>query len=396
MLTQYKNTRFISGIAAALLLAGCGAIPSSGPGRSAVADAAHAAPSPGAAGIQIVDVTDAIAHQLYAGHQKAGFASTLGGAEPFRQQFGLGDVLEVSIWEAPPAMLFATAGSASRQTTEGGLAAGSQATVLPGQMIDASGQINVPFVGPVRAAGQTAHEVEAAIAQGLRGKAHMPQVLVRLAHNANSYVTVVGDVTTSTRMPLSPRGERLLDALAAAGGVRQPVDKMTIQVTRGDKVEALPLQTLIKDPKQNVALRSGDVVTALFQPLSFTALGASGKNEEINFEAQGITLAQALARSGGLNDSRADAQGVFIFRFEDAGALAWPTQPVRTTAAGKVPVVYRLDLKNPASFFAAQTFQMSDKDLLYVSNAPVAELQKFLNVVFSVVYPVASSINTFK
>jgi polysaccharide export outer membrane protein len=39
---------------------------------------------------------------------------------------------------------------------------------------------------------------------------------------------------------------------------------------------------------------------------------------------------------------------------------------------------------------------MDNKDLLYVSNAPIAELQKFLNVVFTVAYPVVTTVNTFK
>jgi polysaccharide export outer membrane protein len=66
----------------------------------------------------------------------------------------------------------------------------------------------------------------------------------------------------------------------------------------------MPLIEIIRDPRQNIHLRSGDVVTALFQSNSFTALGASGRNEEIDFEAQGITLAQALGRIGGLQDMR--------------------------------------------------------------------------------------------
>lgn len=161
-------------------------------------------------------------------------------------------------------------------------------------------------------------------------------------------------------------------------------------------VASLPLETIIRDPRQNVPLRAGDVVTALFQPYSFTALGATGKNQEINFEAQGITLAQALARSGGLEDSRSDAQGVFIFRLENAQALNWPSEPVRTTADGKVPVVYRVNLRDPNSFFVAQSFMMDNKDLLYVSNAPVTEIQKVLNLVFSVAYPVVTGVQTFK
>jgi polysaccharide export outer membrane protein len=189
-------------------------------------------------------------------------------------------------------------------------------------------------------------------------------------------------------MPLTARGERLLDALATSGGVRQPVNKMTLQLTRGSTVQSLPLQTIIQDPKQNILLQPGDVITALYQPLSFTVLGATGKNEEINFETQGISLAQALARSGGLNDARADARGVFIFRFEDAQALD-RTISAAITPEGKVPVIYQVDLRDPGSFFVAQSFPVQNGDVLYVSNAPAAELQKFMNIVVSAFYPAA-------
>jgi polysaccharide export outer membrane protein len=187
-------------------------------------------------------------------------------------------------------------------------------------------------------------------------------------------------------MPLTAKGERLLDALAAAGGVRQPVGKITVQITRGDRLQTLALDTVIQDPKQNIVLQPGDVITALHQPLSFTALGATGTNQEVNFEAQGISLAQALGRSGGLNDARANAQGVFIFRFEDPEVIGVAGENQPTTVDGKVPVVYRVDLKDPGSFLVAQGFPMRNKDVMYVANAPVAELQKFLNVLTSVVF----------
>jgi polysaccharide export outer membrane protein len=182
----------------------------------------------------------------------------------------------------------------------------------------------------------------------------------------------------------------LLDALATSGGVRQPVNKMTLQLTRGSTVQSLPLQMIIQDPKQNILLQPGDVITALYQPLSFTVLGATGKNEEINFETQGISLAQALARSGGLNDARADARGVFIFRFEDERMLIAPASSA-ITPDGKVPVIYQVDLRDPGSFFVTQSFTVQNGDVLYVANAPAAELQKFMNIVVSAFYPAAVS-----
>ena len=73
---------------------------------------------------------------------------------------------------------------------------------------------------------------------------------------------------------------------------------------------------LVSDPSQNIVLQRDDVVTASFQPYTFTVLGAAGKNDEIRFEGIGLTLSQALGRIGGLQDDRADARGVFLFRSE--------------------------------------------------------------------------------
>jgi len=193
--------------------------------------------------------------------------------------------------------------------------------------------------------------------------------------NLSSNATVVGEVNASTRVPSIPGSERLLDALAAAASVRQPVNKMTIQVTRADSVYSLPLETIIRDPKQNIPLQPGDVVTALFQPYSFTALGPTGKDDEINFETQGITLAQALARSGGLVDARSNPRGVFIFRFEPKSALTWPHQPVQTTSQDTVPAVFRIDLSDPRSFFLMQSFPIENRDILSVSNTPITEVK---------------------
>lgn len=377
------------GAAVALQLAGCAQLPTSGP-RTQEILAANEAPAatPGTEVIQIVDVDDRVARQLLAQKQPVSFRDSLGESGAPEPGVGPGDGLEISIWEVPPATLFAAGGADP---------VGSPSTVrpmtMPEQIVDRDGTISVPFAGRIKVAGKTPLAIGDEIAQRLKGKANHPEVVVRQTRNVSSIATVVGEVTTSVRLPLTASGERLLDAIAAAGGVRQPVGKTTVQVTRGDRYYALPLDDVIRDPRQNIPLRGGDVITAMYQPFSVTVLGATGRNDELNFEAQGITLAQALARAGGLLDSRSNPEGVFVFRFEKSHMLDWPRQPVATTPDGLVPVVYRVNMRDPRTFFTIQNFDIRNKDILYVSNAPAAELQKFLNLIFSVTFPVVNLVN---
>ncbi len=385
------SLRFLAGALAAGGLAGCSInplwLPSAGPSVEQVRTLNKDRDPLRLEGIQLVEVNDAIARKLLAGRRQSLFSDAFAEVPKTGFVVGAGDVVEVSVWEAPPALLFGAGGMDTRTA-----AAPTRVTSFPEQMVNSDGAVNMPFAGQVPAAGRTPQQIEAEVVRRLQGKANQPQVLVRVIRNMSSNVTVVGEVAASTRMPLTARGERLLDALAAAGGVRQPVNKMTLQVTRGNQVQALPLDLIIRDPKQNIVLVAGDVVTALHQPLSYTVLGATGKNEELSFEAQGISLTQALARAGGLQDARADARGVFVFRFEEANALEW-TSKVVTTPDGKVPVIYQIDLKDAASFFVAQSFPVNHRDVLFVSNAPAAELQKFLNIVTSIAAPVLGVIN---
>ncbi len=384
-MTTFQRPPLAFILVCATALGGCTHLSSVGPSTSNVYDAAGQ-PGPAGATIQVVNLDDAVARRLLAQRKQKLFSETLltpPGAAKTPATVGPGDSLEISIWEAPPATLFASGVATELR----GSTSGSRAVTLPEQTVDRDGFVYVPFAGKVPAAGKLLTEIETEIARRLKGKANQPEAMVRRMRNSSATVTIVGEVANSLRLPLTPSGEKLLDAIAAAGGVRQPVNKMTVQITRGSDFYAMPLQTVIRDPRQNVALQAGDVVTAISQSLSFTALGSTIKNEEVPFEAQGISLAQALARAGGLNDARSDARGVFVFRFEPQNALEWPTKPVASTPEGLVPVVYSLNLRDPASFFVMQGFEVHDKDVLYVSNAPAAELQKFLNLVLSVAYP---------
>ena len=369
-------------------LGACSSLGSSGPSADAI-KSANGEPV-GLANIQVVDVTDAVARRVMASSHTTLFSESLGDAAPVGSIVGPGDVLEVTVWEAPPAVLFGTSASFGASSSSSALSSTSgvgQRTPMPEMMVDGQGMIHFPFAGAVPAAGRTPRQIEREIEQRLSRKAHDPQVAVRLVTNASANVTVVGEVTTNARVPLTPRGERLLDIIATAGGVKQPVGKTTIRITRGDRVVTLPLETIIHDPAQNIRLQADDVVTALYQPFSFTSLGATGTSAEVEFEATGITLSQALGRASGIKDDRADIRGVFIFRLEDPAALdPAVAATARRTPDGRIPVVYRINLRDPASFFVAQSFPIENKDILYVSTAPLSDFQRFVSIISSLAF----------
>ena len=373
----------------ATMLAGCSSLGASGPSSRAVNAAATKPNQAIAAQIQVVDLDDSVARRVIAAGRSSSLADAIGDGHEFNATVAKGDVLNIAIWEAPPAALFgATMGDPRLVLSE------TASTDLPEQMVDSNGRIVVPFAGPIQVAGKSPTQIEREVVSRLAGLAHKPQVIVRIVRNAASNVTVVGDVTNSGRITLTPKGERLLDVLASSGGVRQAVGKVTIQVSRGGRIAALPLEQIINDPSQNIKLQADDVVTALYQPYSFTALGAIGNNAEISFEGTGFTLAQALGRLGGLRDDRADVRGVFIFRLEDPAAVdPAVVMNARTTPDGKIPVIYRVDLKNPGSFFVTQGFPVRNRDIIYVSSAPITDFQKFLNIVSSTAFSLVGVAN---
>lgn len=365
--------------AAVLLLTGLlGACQPFGPDRRALLRPGNvpAGPVEAAGTIDVVMVGTQTARRLPPPPLLRPFAEVLGDAVPVGTAVGVGDTLEVTIWEAPPATLFGTGAPDTRIATP---IATARPSTLPDLLVGPDGGITVPFAGVVPAGGRTLREIEAEIVRRLRGRANAPQVLVRLVRNATATVTVVGEVTQSGRLPLSPRGERLLDVLAASGGTRSPVPLSTVQITRAGRNHRMALSDVIEQPQNNIILARDDVITLLFQPYSFTVLGASGRNDEIRFEAMGITLAQALGRMSGLADGRANPRGVFIFRWEKTDAQS----PAR-------PVIYNFDLKTSAAFFLAQQFRMDDRDIVYITNSPVAELQRFVNILAQTILPVAT------
>jgi polysaccharide export outer membrane protein len=319
---------------------------------------------------------------------RSSFALRFGDHRPSVEPvIGVGDMITVTIWEASSGGLFSSPAALER------VSAGANSATIPEQVVGRDGAISVPYAGRVHVAGRTPRAVQEVVEHALEGKAIQPQVLVTDNKPVSATVTIGGEgVATSQRVPLSVKGDRLLDVVAEVGGVRLAVNEIVVVLQRNGVTERVPLQRVTVDSRENIFMRPGDVLTLVRDPQTYFMYGATSANGEVPFGSDQLTLTQALVKVGGLADYRSDAHGVFVFRLEQPSTYR-ELRPDSTLAArdGLIPVVYHLDLTNPNSLFMEQRFQIAPHDLLYVSNAPAVEFQKAVDIFNGIVAPVSQS-----
>ena len=193
------------------------------------------------------------------------------------------------------------------------------------------------------------------------------------------------------RFTIPPDGIRVAAAIAEAAGIRSAGYETFVTLRRGDRKTTLLFDVLVQHPEEDIYVLPGDVIYVYREQRKFVALGAtvssnvnlSAQTAEFAFEQPSLSLNEAVARAGGLLDSRADAAQVFLYRMENRALLEavgvdlanFPQQQV------VIPTIYHANFRNPEAFFMAQSFPMRNKDIIYVSNAEAVEVSKFLTYV---------------
>lgn len=360
-------------------LMGCANLPAAGPSREAVVKEAAKPNAPFA----YVELSNAVLDDIARWPARDFFAGFGDYRPPLSQRIGVGDSVQVTVWEAAAGGLFSSPVTTPDET-------GARSAVIPPQVVAHDGSIKVPYVGRIKVAGKTPAEVEDAIVKGLTGKAIQPQALVTITHNVSDTVTVTGEVTNGAIVPLSTHAYRILDVIAAAGGVKVPIFQASVQLARGNHSARVPMQILTAHPRENIYVRAGDIISVTHYAPSITVAGATGQNAVMPFTTPVVNLEEAVATAGGLLDEKADPNGVFVLRYEPAKLVSeYASIPQELAGRPFVPVVYHVNMRHPAALFLARRFVMQDKDILYVSDSPLTDLRKVLllfNLVASPVY----------
>lgn len=266
---------------------------------------------------------------------------------------GAGDVLSVTVWDHPE---LTTPAGQYRSSAEAG------------SWVHNDGTIFYPYVGRLKVEGLNVTEIRTLITRELGKYIENPQVDVTIAAFRSKWVYVTGEVGQPGTQPITNIPLTLLDAVSQAGGLTEHADWQNVTLTRnGDKHE-FSLRELYKkgNVSQNILLQPNDVVhISRNDDGKIFVLGEVGKQQTLAMGRNGKTLAEALGDSSGMNQITANTTGIFVFRRAPE-------------ASGRLADVYQLDAKNAAALVLADGFALQERDIVYVTAAPITRWNRVL------------------
>jgi polysaccharide biosynthesis/export protein len=381
-------------IGGAILCAGCGSqlLPDSGPNALAVKSGLTWNGPP----YGLVKLSPQVVNVLEEYGPRTLSATFADNRPPPEIKLGIGDIVSVSIFEAAAGGLYIPA--------EAGVRPGNF-VALPNQPIDTHGNIFVPYAGQIPAAGKTPAQVDQEIVDRIKNRAIEPQAVVALVTQNSSLITVIGEINSATtasptgRVVPQPSGERLLDVITRAGGLKDQGQDTWVVLERQGRRAAVPFGSLIYEPGNNIWAWPNDTVYLYKEPQTFLAFGASGLQGQFPFSAGPassawrMTLAEAVAAAGGLLDLVADPGSVFLYRREPRELAEMLGVDCSKMDGPTVPIVYSVSFSDPAGYFLATRVQMHNKDVIFAANAQEVEITKFANFLNTLISVPTNAVN---
>jgi polysaccharide export outer membrane protein len=291
---------------------------------------------------------------------------------------GPGDILSVTVWEHPELSTMGTIRAALPSSASGGSSSGGSASLPPpaasggqGNVVGADGTIYFPYVGSLKVQGMRLADIRTALTKGLAHYLMTPQVDVAVSQFRAQRVYIAGEVRQPGPVSVTDVPLTLLDAVNQAGGLLPTSDWNRVTLTRQGQETSYSLSKLYRfgDTRQNVMLQGGDLV---FIPRSDSnkvfVLGEVKLAHSVSMTLNGLTLAEALSEAGGINEYSSDASGVFVLRRS------------KDKQSGKLIDVYQLNIKDATSLVLAESFPLQERDIVYVTAAPLTRWNKVINL----------------
>jgi len=276
-----------------------------------------------------------------------------------------GDTLGVLVWDSDDNSLLS--------------GPGQRTAALPQIRVSESGAIFVPYVGKVLVSGKTPDSARQLVQRKLEAILPSAQVQLSMVEGRQNSVDLVSGVGRPGTVPMPNNNFSVLNAISAGGGVTAGLINPQVKLIRGHKIYATSVSRLYDNPKLDTRLRGGDKIIVEADRRYFLSLGAAGREAQHPFNRDKVSALDALAIVGGVNDARANPQGILILR-------EYPHSALKSDGSGpgKTQVVFTLDLTSSDGLFSARSFQIQSGDLVLATESPLTNTRTILGIVGSV------------
>lgn len=267
---------------------------------------------------------------------------------------GRGDVLNITVWDHPE--LTIPAGS-------------MRSPQDAGNWVHNDGSIFYPYIGKLQVEGLKVTEIRDLLAERLAKYIEKPQIDVTVAGFRSQRIYVTGEVQKPGVIPVTNVPTSLIEAINASGGLTEAANWEQVTLLRNGEEQKFSLRKLYQqgDTEQNILLQRNDVVhIARSDDNKVFVLGEVRQPKSYAMGRSGMSLAEALAEAGGLFEQTADASGVFVIR------QAAPE-------SDRLADVYQLNAKNATALIMAEQFQLQQRDIIYVTAAPIARWNRVIS-----------------
>ncbi|ESS38250.1 Polysaccharide export lipoprotein Wza [Burkholderia cenocepacia KC-01] len=278
-------------------------------------------------------------------------------AEPAPYAIGVGDVLQITVWDRPE--LAAAQGSPGAQQAR-------PADPPAGFVVDQAGNLAFPYAGELHVAGMSTREIQAALRARLSKWFVAPQLTVRVASYRANRVYIDGEVHAPGAQPLNDTPMTLLEAVTRAGGFTADADQSRMTLVRAGVAYPVDLPGLIRerlDPSR-IVLRNGDLLqVGARDQFGVYVMGEVNKpTTALPLRNGRLTLADALSQAGSVNQGTSDPKQTYVIRAGEA----------------RQAQVFHLDGRSPVSMVLANEFELQPRDVVYVDSTKLARFGRVL------------------
>ena len=243
--------------------------------------------------------------------------------------------------------------------------------------VDQQGFVQFPLIGRIKASGMSVPQFTANLQKQLQRYLKYPDPQVKIVNYRGNKFFIDGEVKQPGEFPINDEPVSLYSAISMAGGATPTGDSNNIVFNRRGISYNIGLQSLreLGTSANQIYLQDGDSIHVNSQDRNkIYVLGEFGRVEPVPIKEQGISLAQVLGESKGLDSNTANAAKIYV---------------VRDNINTRTTDIYYVDMQTITSFALANRFEMYPNDIVYVDPTGLTRW----NRVISAILPSTSAVS---